>query len=148
MSRYTELKRKHEAEFNTFPIFFVFSNEQFEEGMKKLGLTKFDINQIYKFGNTGGFYKRTDSERLCEMLQRHEKEMQDAIDADSTGEGFIYEMFNYELADHEYIVTYDISSTLDALDLTLEDIKKDERLQRGLKLAKENNIKRGGKYAE
>jgi len=136
MSAYTELKRKHEEEFNTFPIFFAFSNEQFEEGMAKFGLTRFDINEIYKLGNTGGFYRRTDAERLHEMFERHEKEMQDAIDADSTGEGFIFDMFNYELADHEYIVSYDISSTLDALDLTIEDIQKDKRLQHGLALAK------------
>jgi len=135
MNAYTELKQKHEKEFNEFPIFFAFSDEQFEEGMAKFGLTKFDINQIYEFGDTGGFYLRTDSERLHEMLTRHEKEMQDAVDADVTGEGFIFDMFNYELSNHEYCYTHDTSDTLDALDLTPEDIEKDQRLQHGLKLA-------------
>jgi len=148
MSKYTELKQKHEKEFNEFPIFFAFSNKQFEEGMAKFGLKPTDTDKIYRFGNSGGYYLRTDNERLCEMLKRYDKELQDTIDADSTGEGFIFEMFDYELADHEYIVTYDISSTLDALDLTLEDIKNDKRLQHGLKLAKESNVKRYGKYAE
>jgi len=135
MNAYQELKRKHDKEFAGFPMFFAFSNEQFEEGMAKFGLTKFDINQIYKFGHTGGFYLRTDSERLHEMLTRFEKEIQDAIDADATGEGFILEMFDCELGDHEYCYTHDTTSALDALDLTLEDIKKDWRLQHGLKLA-------------
>jgi len=137
MNAYQELKQKQDKEFREFPIFFAFNNEQFDEGMVKLGLTKFDTNQIYKFGRTGGFYRRTDSERLHEMLTRFEKELQDAIDADPTGEGFILEMFDYELADHEYIVSYDTSDTLDALGLTPEDIEKDQRLQHGLKLAKQ-----------
>jgi hypothetical protein len=136
MNAYSELKSKHEKEFNEFPMFFAFSNEQFEEGMVKFGLTKFDINQIYKFGDTGGYYLRTDGERLHEMLTRHDKEMQDAVDADVTGEGFIFDMFNYELSNHEYSYTHDTSDTLDALGLTPEDIEKDQRLQHGLKLAK------------
>jgi hypothetical protein len=145
MNAYQELKQKQDKEFGEFPIFFAFNNEQFEEGMAKLGLTKFDTNQIYKFGTTGGFYRRTDSERLHEMLTRFEKELQDAIDADPTGEGFILEMFGYELADHEYIVSYDTSETLAALGLTPEDIEKDQRLQHGLKLAKQRQRE---KYAE
>jgi len=70
------------------------------------------------------------------MLTRHEKEMQEAIDADTTGEGFIFEMFDHELADHEYIVSGDESSTLDALGLEAEDFEKNPKLQHGLRLAK------------
>jgi hypothetical protein len=136
MNAYSELKRKHDKEFGGFPIFFAFSNKQFDEGMAKFGLTPKDTDKIYKFGNTGGFYLRTDSERLHKMLTRFEKELQDAVDADSTGEGFIFDMFNYELSDHEYIITHDVSDTLDALGLEPEDIEKNPRLQHGLKLAK------------
>jgi len=134
MSAYTQLKQKHEKEFNEFPIFFAFSDKQFEEGMAKFGLSVDDTDKIYKLGNTG-FYRRTDAERLREMFDRHEKEMQDAIDADSTGEGFIFDMFNYELSNHEYCYTHDTSDTLDALGLEPEDIEKDQRLKHGMKLA-------------
>ena len=140
---YLELKQSHNNEVNAFPFFFAFSNKQFEEGMAKFGLLTTDTDKIYKLGNTGGFYLRTDAERLHEMFSRHEKEMQDAIDADTTGEGFILEMFDYELADHEYIVTCDVSSTLDALGLTPDDIEKDQRLQHGLKLAKKRQREKG-----
>jgi len=139
---YRELKQKHENEVNDFPFIFAFNNEQFAEGMAKFGLTPNDTDKIYKFGNTGGFYLRTDAERLHEMLTRHEKEMQEAVDADATGEGFIFEMFDHELADHEYIVSGDESSTLDALGLEPEDFEKDQRLQHGLRLAKKRQRER------
>lgn len=134
-------KEKHQKEFNGFPFFFAFSNKQFEEGMAKFGLSPNDTDQIYKFSSTGGFYRRTDAQRLREMLERHEKEMQDAIDGDKIGEGFILEMFSYELANHEYIVTHDVRDTLNALGLSWEDIEKNCRLLHGLKLAKKRALR-------
>ena len=136
MNAYKEIKDRHQKEVNDFPFFFAFNNRQFEEGMASFGLTPNDADKIYKISNTGGFYLRTDAERLHEMLTRHERELKEAIDADTTGEGFILEMFDYELADHEYIVSGCVSSTLDALGLEPEDIEKDQRLMHGLKLAK------------
>lgn len=139
MNKYLELKNRHEKEFNEFPMFFAFSNKQFEEGMAKFGLKPDQTDMIYKFGNTGGFYLRTDSEKLKEMLTRHEAEMEEAIAADETGDGFIYDMFNYELGNHEYCITWDLEPTLDCLGLTLEEVKADARLYHGLKRAIRNN---------
>jgi len=135
MNAYQELRRKQDKEFGEFPIMFAFSNEQFVEGMAKLGLSPNDTDKVYKLG-VGGFYRRTDAEKLHEMFSRFDKELQEAIDADTTGEGFIFDMFDYELADHEYIVTFDTSDALDAIGITQKDIEKDNRLQHGLALAK------------
>ena len=132
---YTELTKKHSTEFNDFPMVFAFSTEQFKEAMEKLGLEVTDTDKIYK-GFGGGFYKRTDSARLKELTGRHTKDMEDAISADITGEGFIFEMFDYELSNHEYCYTYDITDTIDALGLTIEEINGNEALKHGLKLAK------------
>jgi len=140
MNAYVEMKNRHQQEVNAFPFFFAFSDKQFEEGMAKFGLSPKDTDKIYSFGRTGGFYLRTDAPRLREMMDRHDKEMDEAIAADPTGEGFILEMFNEELADHEYVVSCDVSSTLDALGLEPEDIEKDQRLQHGLKLAKKKQF--------
>ena len=137
---YKEMKDRHQNEFNGFPMQFAFSDKQFEEGMAKLGLSPDDTDKVYGLDNTGGFYLRTDAARLREMINRHDKEMKDAIAADPTGEGFIFDMFNYELANHEYVVGRDVDSTLDALCLEPEDIEKDPRLQHGLKLAKKRQI--------
>ena len=142
MNAYQIMIDRHQKEFNGFPMKFAFCNEQFEKSMAELGLSPDDTDKIYKFGDTGGFYLRTDAERLREMLERHNKEIKDAIAADTTGEGVILEMFDCELANHEYVISRCIDSTLDALGLEPEDIKKDPRLQHGLKLAKKRQIEK------
>ena len=73
---------------------------------------------------------------------RHAEEMRIAIENDTTGDGFIYQMFDYELSNHEYIVSGDVSNTLDALGLTHDEVNSDKRLLHGLKKA----IKAQGKY--
>lgn len=132
MNKYTELKSKHQAEVNAFPMFFAFSDKQFEEGMAKFGLTITDTDKIYKLGSTGGFYLRSDSQKLKDMFERHAKEMDDAIKNDDQ---FVYEMFLYELANHEYCITYDFEPTLDACGLTEDEVAKDWRLLKLLKKA-------------
>jgi hypothetical protein len=134
-NEYLNLKRKHQEEVNNFPIIFAFSNQQFEEGMIKLGLTASDTDKVYSIGG-GGFIRKTDSEAFSELFNRHEQEMKEAIDRDATGEGFIFDMFNYELANHEYSYTGDIEPTLDALGLTINEIKSDDRLLHGFNKAR------------
>jgi hypothetical protein len=135
MNSYLQLKQKQQKEVEAFPMVFAFSNKQFEEGMKKLGLKPEDTDKVYSLKGTGGFYRRSDAKILHDMLNRHIKEMDEAISADLTGDGFIYEMFNYELSNHEYVVTGDITDTVRCLDLTIEEINNDKRLLHGLKKA-------------
>lgn len=136
INAYTELKDRHGAEINAFPMFFAFDMEQFNEGMRKFGLDPSEKDKIYKFGNTGGFYLRSDADRLREMFDRHDRERQEAIDADTTGEGFIYQMFRYELNNYEYGYTLDESDTLDALGYSPEDFVDNVPLRHGLAKAK------------
>jgi hypothetical protein len=132
---YYELKKKHQQEVNNFPMAFAFSNKQFEAGMRKLGLEPTDTDKVYFLGGTGGFYRKSDAKALHEMFERHDKEMKEAINADTTGDGFICDMFSYELANHEYGYTYELDDTLDALGLTMDEINSKENLKQGLKLA-------------
>ena len=69
------------------------------------------------------------------MFDRHRRELLDAIEADSTGEGFIYDMFYTELANHEYSYTMDLAEGIAACGLTVEQINADPALIRGLKKA-------------
>jgi len=131
---YYELKQKHQAEVNNFPMVFAFSKQQFAEAMEKLGLTEADTDKIYSIGG-GGFIRKSDSDAFGEMFKRHAKEMQEAVDADSTGDGFVFDMFNYELANHEYVLTYDVQPALDALDLTIEQVNTDPKLKHALEKA-------------
>lgn len=139
MNKYTALKEKHQAEINAFPMFFAFSDKQFAEGMAKLGLTADDTDKIYRLGNTGGFYLKSDSQKLSDMLDRHSTEREDAIYNDDE---FVYQMFFYELANHEYCITYDYEPTLDACGLTEDDINNSERLARLLIKAKNDYMEK------
>ena len=135
MDAYAEKKNRHQKEVNGFPMFFAFTNDQFNAGMKKLGLNQEDTDKIYKLGNTGGYYRRDDAENLHGMFERHRSEMQAAIEADKKGNGFIFQMFHYELANHEYVVTGDLTDTLNALGLTMEDVQNSKPLSNGLNKA-------------
>jgi hypothetical protein len=134
MNEYREMKERQSKEFHTFPIMFAFSQKQFEEGMRQLGLTPADTDKVYKTVG-GGFYRKEDSPKLKEMMDRFDRELQEAIAADSTGDGFIYKMFYAELADHEFGYTEDFEETLDALGYTWEQIQADSRLKHGLEKA-------------
>ncbi len=142
MNTYLKMKKKHEAEFNAFPIVYAFNQQQFNEGMKKLGLKSTDTDMVFKSGG-GGFYKKTDSKKLRELLDSLSKEMEDAIKGDLTGNGFIFEMFNHELSNHEYCITNDLTDTLEALDITIEKINDTPALRIGLDLAISNQYDSG-----
>lgn len=132
---YLSLKNKHSDEVNNFPMIFAFSQEQLKEGMEKLGLTTDDTDKVVSIG-TGGIIRKTDVSDFKEMFSRHSKEMKEAIEADKTGEGFICDMFRYELANHEYGYTGELEDTLDALGLTYSEVISSQRLARGLEIAK------------
>lgn len=134
METYKELNTRQSKEINTLPIFWAFSNKQFEEGMAQFGLEKTDTGKIYRL-DSGGYYKRTDSSIINELFERHPAELKAAIAADTTGEGFIFDMFDYELGNHEFTYTGDTEDTLDALGFTMEEIEKSPALSAGLKMA-------------
>ncbi len=135
MNRYADLKQHQQQEFSAFPMQFAFSNQQFAEGMAALGLKPADTDKIYKVPG-GGFYRREDGSRLKTMMDRFDQELHEAVAGDKAGDGFIYEMFLYELENYEYGCTMDLSETLDALGYTPEDIQADPRLSHGLERAR------------
>ena len=129
---YRALKERQQKEIHEFPFFFAYNDEQFIQGMKRFGLSIEDTDKIYKFGDTGGFYLRTDAARLREIGDRHKAERDAAIAADKRGNGYIFHMFRDELINHEFTYTGDLTDTLDALCITVEEINSNPRLRRGL----------------
>ena len=121
METYEAMKQRHQKEVNDFPLGAAFSDKQFEEMMKNWGLTVKDCDKIYRIGS-GMYVRKSDHKAMHEMFDRHEKELQDAIEADKTGDEFIYGMFYYELCNHEYCITGDLSETLDVLGLTANEV--------------------------
>lgn len=144
MNKYSELRQRQQEEVNALPIGFAFGDKQFREMMEGWGLDpEKDLDKIYKLGGTGGFYKRTDAQLIRDTFSRHEEERRAAIAEDKTGEGFIYQMFLAELADHEYGYTGDAEDTLEALGYTWEQVTADKRLLRGLEMAQKRLLGRG-----
>ena len=140
MNAYQEMKDRQQKEFDAFPMGAAFSNQQFKDMMEKWGLTVNDTDKICSIGG-GCYIRKTDKEALRDLINRLNKEKQDAIAADLTGDGFIFDMFVYELANHEYCITYDLEDTLDALGLTAEQINADKRLAHGLNKAIKHYLK-------
>lgn len=135
METYREFKNRQQQEFNNFPMFYAFSDSQFKKGMESIGLNPSDTDKIYKFGDSGGFYKRSDSQKLIAMLDRFDDEMKEAMKDDS----FVIDMFRNELADHEFCITHDYEDTLEACGLSYEDL--DERLIKLLLQARSDYLK-------
>ena len=135
MNKYDEIKEKHQKIVNKFPMKFAFSDEQFNQGMKELGLDPKDTHKVISIGG-GGFIRKTDAKRFGDMWDTLRKEHNDLIEADKTGEGYIKDMFVSELENHEYGYTYELDDTLDALELTREQIANSITLSHGLELAR------------
>ena len=140
MNQYMKLKYKQQQEINSFPLGAAFSKKQFAEMMNKWGLKETDTDKIYSIGG-GCYIRKSDHAAFHEMLDRHEQERKAAIDADTTGNEYIYDMFYTELADHEYCVTYDLTDTFSALGLSADKINADKRLLRGLNKAVKQYLK-------
>lgn len=88
----------------------------------------------------GGFYRREDSKLIFDTFEENEIEMKAAISNDLDGSGFIKDMFRYELANHEYCITYDLEPTLDALGFSADDVNASPALLNGLRLARKEYL--------
>ncbi len=136
MNRYEDLINRHQKEISDLPLKFAIGNKEFDEMMKGWGLDPDkDLDKICSVG-AGGFIQKKDMEKLREVRKRHASEMNDAIMSDATGDGFIYEMFSYELNNHEYGYTGDETEALAALGYDFKQIESDSRLKHGLEKAK------------
>jgi hypothetical protein len=132
--KYLHLVNAHQQELNDFPIMWAFNDEQFVEGMQKLGLKETDTDKVYSIGS-GGFMRKRDAGAFNEMITRHNREMKEAFSDDE----FAYDAFLYELGNHEFCITYEYEPTLDALGLTEDDLLADNcRLLAILKKAKDD----------
>ena len=131
MNEYKAMKDRQQKRVNEFPAMFAFNENQFSEGLRKLNTTKKDLVSI----GAGGFIRRKDAAAFLQMLADFRSEKAAAIAADTTGDGFIFDMFDYELSNHEYSYTGDLTDTLEAVELTPEEINESPALLHGLEKA-------------
>lgn len=117
METYQDLKIRQAKELNEFEgIFFAFNNEQFAEGMEKVGLIE-DAKQIYSLG-AGGYIRKDRSKDFSAMFRRHAEEKKTR----KQEEKFLFDSLVYELKNHEYCITLDTSDAINALGYKKEDI--------------------------
>ena len=129
MNKYREFKEKTQNEFNNFPIGFAFTSKQFEESKKKLGVK--DNSELVKIG-CNAFIRKADRVKFHKMISSQNEEYDRLILEDIEGNGFIADMFKYELPNHEFGYTWDLEDTLDALDLTKEKVMSDKKYFNGI----------------
>ena len=98
---YLDLLDKHREELNNFPIAYAFSDEQLKEALEKLGAKSVD-ECVTIFGH-GDIVKKGDADKFVEMLERHSKEVKDALLSD---EEFAEAAFLYEMDNHEYAINW------------------------------------------
>jgi len=130
-NKYIKLRDKHQKEVNDFPIFFAFSKEQLQKGLDKWNITKDDLITI----GMGGFIQDKDKNKYFDLIKRHWEEDKESRKSDE----YVYQMFRYELGNHEYCITYDYTETLEALGLEFKDL--DKRMIKILLKAKEDYLK-------
>lgn len=121
MESYRQMQERHQKEMNNFPIAFAYSDQQFNDGMRRLGL---DLSETDKVVSVfyGAFIRREDHDALMEMFERHSKEERDAFIKNE--DDWAYKAFRYELANHEYSYTGDYEPALEACGFTLEELKQ------------------------
>ena len=124
------LKEKHKKELDSYPKFFCYNREQYERGMKELGLSIDDPDSAVCVYDA--FYiRRIDLDDFKKTIKKHNEEIKSLIDEDKTGLGFIYDMFKYafEQTDFEYSGTgYDV---IEYLGFEVEEVRNNAALRCG-----------------
>lgn len=125
MNKYIEYKNRKHAEFDKLPMKVAFGNKQFEQMMKEWGLTtsKEDLTKIHQLG-AGCYCLKKDTHLFEEHFQRTQKELKEFLKDDDN----LKSAFKYEFANHECGYTYTPQDALPPLNLTYEEVEKNERL--------------------
>lgn len=136
MESYGELKARHTKELEAIPLVYAFGDNQWDEGMRALGLTPGDTDKVVSTGELGVFCLAGDYDALSEVYARHKRELQEAIQSDLTGDNFIRDMFLTELRATDFDCTHNEYEALDVLHMKMGQIEADPRLHHGLEAAK------------
>lgn len=99
---YQEYREKSQKEFNELPIFYAFSNDQLFKALEERGLTKNDTDKIYRLGDTGGFYLKSDAEIIRAYFNRKDDPLSELM----KDHDFAVSAFRYEMDNHEYAINY------------------------------------------
>lgn len=137
---YLDLKKRHQKEFEEFPIAYAFNDKQLEEALEKLGATKEECVTVFGHGD---IVKRTDVKALLALLDSQDEEMKQRLkdDPDFAEAAFLYEMDN-----HEYSINWSgDEDVLACFNLTFDKINK-WGLQTAYRRARERHMENAEKW--
>lgn len=132
MESYRQMKERQQKEFNAFPLAFAFNEDQFEQGMNRLGLDVSETDKVIGIG-AGGFMRKSDESAFDAILERFDKETHDAFMNNDSA--WAEKAFYWELANHEYCITLDTEPALTACGMTLDEVKAVPHLWKALRRA-------------
>ena len=136
MNEYVKLKNRHQKEVDELPIKFAFGMNNESKMMKEFGLDIGDTDKILRISG-GSYCLKKDSKLIQKTFKRHQREFNEFIRNDIKGDGFVKDMFLYELRNHEYGYTGEISETLIYLGFDYDEIASNKKMMNGLTLARE-----------
>lgn len=133
---YLDLKKRHEKEFEEFPIAYAFNDKQLDEALAKLNATKEEVVTVFGHGD---IVKRENVKTLIALLERHEQELHQRLKDDVE---FAEAAFEYEMDNHEYAINWSADEdVLAAFNITFEKINQ-WGLQMAYRSAREKHTKR------
>lgn len=120
--KYIDFKENQSKSLNDFAkenMFFAFSNEQFEEWLKKLNTTKENILQMYWWW----FIKKESLKNYNDLI----KKLDDDLIIFLTDKENLLQAFVYELENHEFNITLNHNNSLSALNLKYESLTDQQK---------------------
>lgn len=97
---YKEYTKQRQDEFNALPIYWAYSDKQFEEICERLNATADDFYTSKALG--GGFYLKKDADIIRAYMDKPDELPELMKDYD-----FAYEAILYEMGNHEYHINWD-----------------------------------------
>lgn len=143
MKTYNEFKKQAEKETNDLydkVCFFAFDKKQFAEGLVKFGIEKEQAPDLIVSIGGGGFSLKSRVNDLMALCKKHNEQLAKLMQ----NEQFAISAFDYELSNHEWVVTGDETEAIFALGYSVEDVKNSEHLKKCLKAA----LKKQREWAE
>ena len=127
MESYQQIKERHQAEVNAFPLGAAFSDKQLAEMMAQFGLPndKTGYAQIVSLGY-GVFIKRADVPAWREMANRHEAEMKEY----RKNRKALKDAFIFEFRNHESQFNLDEETICNCVGYSWEEVKADPELHK------------------
>ena len=115
-------------EFVSKYAFFAFDENQFNEGLEKLGIAPGTEDALVSIPG-GGYVLADKAQDFTDLLKSFRRERADAIRDTETGAQFAYDMFRASLNDSEYSYSEDAEDALNSLGYDLQDIEADPVLK-------------------